>query len=124
MACHYPNLELLDYIATKLFLINHDPAKRFIPDYDVRVFSQLWGNTGGGMARKGFCYGDAMTREYTTVFINHNEDAAIVFFSNRPAYMVKPIPGTFYTHLHRNRMAGIDETECYGNENVSDLSSY
>ena len=104
MANRYPNLELLEYIATRIFLIEHDTSKRFIPDYDVDMFQQVWPNTGGGMARKGFFYGDAMTQEYTTVFINHHEDAAIVFFSNHPAYMVKPVPHIFYEHLANRNM--------------------
>ena len=124
MACRYPNLELLDYIATKLFLINHDTSKRFVPDFDVHVFPQVWPNTGGGMARKGFFYGDAITKQYTTVFLNNHENAAIVFFGHHPAYMVKPVPSVFYTHLANSNMAPVDKTECYGNDNVSDLSNY
>ena len=109
----YPNIELLEYITTKFLLCNHDSSKRFIPDYDVYVFPQTWPNTGGGMARKGFFYGSAMTKEYTTVLINHNEDAAVVCFSNRPAYMVKPIPQAFFLDLANHDMQGVDHTERY-----------
>lgn len=117
----YPNIELLEYICEKVLLSEHDTTKRFIPDFDVYVFPQTWPNTGGGMARRGFCYGDAMTKQYTTVLINHQDNAAFVCFGNMPAYMVKPIPSSFYADLMRHRMEGVEHTDSYDNTRVREL---
>ena len=91
MTAEYPNLMLLDYMFQQHVLRRLDPGERYIPDIDASVFSQTWPNTGGGFAEPGYCYGDAMTKQYTTVLISHNYHLAMVFFGNRPAYVVTHI---------------------------------
>lgn len=117
----YPNLGLLEYRFNEVLLSEHDSSKRFIPDCDVFMFPQTWPNTGGGFARKGYFYGDAMTRQYTTVLINHHENVAMVCFGDRPAYFVKPVPSTFYDDLKKQSMAGVEDTSRYDNINIRDV---
>jgi hypothetical protein len=118
----YPNFELLEYRFGEELLKTHDPNTRYIPDNDCFVFPQTWPNTGGGFARKGFCYGQAMTTEYTTVIINRQDNAALVCFGNRPAYFVKPITDRFMHDLKNHNMAGVEKMNCYG-EVKSDAST-
>ena len=113
MLREYPNIGLIEYIFQKELYERHDPDKVFIPDDDVYMFPQVWPNTGGGFAENGFCYGDAMTKEYTTVIVNRTDNAAIVAFGNKCAYFVKPITARFIDDLQHHRMAGWKEKHIY-----------
>lgn len=80
----YPNLQLLEYIFRWSLRQVEETGTNEI---DAYVFPQWWPNTGGGFAEPGYVYGQAFTKEYTTVmFDNHHH--ALVAFGNRPAYLI------------------------------------
>ena len=120
----YPNIGLLEYRFNEVLLSEHNSSKRFIPDCDVFMFPQTWPNTGGGFARKGYFYGNAITRQYTTVLINRYENAAMVCFGDKPAYFVKPVPNTFYADLRDQSMAGVGNTNRYDDQNIMDVEEH
>lgn len=105
MSADYPNIELLDYIFQTEVLKHHDPKERYIPDTDAYVFPQVWPNTGGGFCEPGFVYGQALTKQYTTVLINRNSDVAMVAFGNKPAYFVDELTEKFMSDLRMHSMA-------------------
>ncbi len=84
MTAEYPNLQLLAYIFTTSLLRIDDRDHR---EVDAYVFPQWWPNTGGGFAEPGYAYGDAFTKEYTTVMFD-NYHHALVAFGIRPAYLI------------------------------------
>ncbi len=116
MLREYPNIGLLEYVFQEKLCKMHDPSKTFIPDDDVYMFPQVWPNTGDGFAQAGYFYGDCMTKEYTTVIVNNNDNAAMVAFGNKCAYIVKPMTEKFIDDLRHHRMAGWKEKERYKEE--------
>lgn len=52
--------------------------------WQIKMFTQTWGNTSGGFEGAGFC---AMTSEMT--YVVHNYDDVYVFFGGKFAYKVK-----------------------------------
>lgn len=93
---------------------------RYIPDNEIYVFPQTWPNTGGGFSQPGYAYGDAFTKEYTTVIINRNDNAAMVSFGNKPAYSVCPIPQRFWDDLNKKRMARWYDRAVYDEEETKE----
>lgn len=122
-----PNLELLIYKAQQL--LAHDEEflktlkeikdkgnlKHLSVDFDVIVFSQVWGNTctgfdvtSDGSPAMGGC---AMTKEYTTVIHETLTDCYCVFFGDRPCYKVTNANQSFYEDLTERRMASLSEAK-------------
>lgn len=108
-----PNLELLNYIFGERLLEHVNVNVTFIPDVDVFVFPQVWPNTGGGLARPGYAYGCAMTKQYTTVITNRNHDFGMVAFGNKPAYFVTHLGKKFMDDIKSHSMASAERCKVY-----------
>lgn len=111
----FPNLELLNYwFYEEIAGLKNDAKKRRYQEPDeVFVFTQVWPNTGGGFSRPGYCYGDAMTRQCTTVFINYREDCGMVCFDNKPAYIVDHLTDRFMEDVRQCKMRRAFEASVY-----------
>lgn len=109
----YPNLELLAYRFQDSLLKKHDKDQLFIPDTNIYVFPQIWGNTSGGFSEPGCASGQGFMKEYTTVLINRRENAAMVCFGNRPAYFIKPLNRHFWADFHKQQMRSVKNTAIY-----------
>ena len=96
----YPNLELLEYIFRHAV-----DADMYANEVDAFVFPQTWPNTGCGFAAPGCCYGQAFTKEYTTVLLNERMNLAMVAFGNKPAYIVENPNQEFVDDFNRKNMA-------------------
>ena len=104
MTAEYPNLELLDYIFRRAIEDFVKPDQSIVVDFDVHVFPQIWPNTGGGFATPGYCYGQSFIKQYTTVFISTTQNVAMVFFGNRPAYIIQNPNQKFVDDFNRKQM--------------------
>lgn len=120
-----PNLELLLYKAQQLLAHDEEFLKTFKEqkdklnhlsvDFDVIVFSQVWGNTctgfdvtSDGSPAIGGC---AMTKEYTTVIHETVTDCYCVFFGDRPCYKVTNANQNFHEDLMKRQMASLSEAK-------------
>lgn len=120
-----PNLELLLYKAQQLLAHDEEFLKTFKErkdklnhlsvDFDVIVFSQVWGNTctgfdvtSDGSPTIGGC---AMTKEYTTVIHETVTDCYCVFFGDRPCYKVTNANQNFHEDLMKRQMASLSEAK-------------
>lgn len=120
-----PNLELLLYKAQQL--LSHDGEfiaalkkqkethKYVSVDFDVIVFSQMWGNTctGFDVCQDGSpaIGGCAMTKEYTTVVHELVTDCYCVFFGDKACYKVTNANENFYEDLSKRSMASLSEAK-------------
>lgn len=119
----YPNLELIEY-KVKLALSKDtifdqrmkdkkEKLKHIYPEFEVEVFPQMWGSTCTGIDIDKFnnpvMAGSAMTKEYTTVVHEIVTDMYIVFFGDRPAYIVYDPKEVFYEDLKNRNMASKSE---------------
>ena len=114
MTAEYPNLQLLEYIFNSTVKYdNKNPS-----NIDAYVFPQIWPNTGGGFAEPGYAYGQAMTKEYTTVLLDLNINVAMVAFGNRPAYIIQNPNQTFVDDFNKKNMKSKYEAlKCYKENN-------
>ena len=120
-----PNLELLLYKAQQLLAHDEefikalqkrkDELNHLTVDFDVIVFSQVWGNTctgfditTDGSPTFGGC---AMTKEYTTVIHETVTDCYCVFFGDRPCYKVTNANQNFHEDLMKRQMASLSEAK-------------
>jgi len=120
-----PNLELLLYKAQQLLAHDEefikalqkrkDELNHLTVDFDVIVFSQVWGNTctgfditPDGSPNIGGC---AMTKEYTTVIHETVTDCYCVFFGDRPCYKVTNANQNFHEDLMKRQMASLSEAK-------------
>lgn len=120
-----PNLELLLYKAQQLLAHDEefikalkerkDKLNHLSVDFDVIVFSQVWGNTctgfditSDGSPAIGGC---AMTKEYTTVIHETVTDCYCVFFGDRPCYKVTNANQNFHEDLMKRQMASLSEAK-------------
>lgn len=120
-----PNLELLLYKAQQLLAHDvefikalkerKDELNHLSVDFDVIVFSQVWGNTctgfdvtPDGSPAVGGC---AMTKEYTTVIHETVTDCYCVFFGDRPCYKVTNANQNFHEDLMKRQMASLSEAK-------------
>lgn len=120
-----PNLELLLYKAQQLLAHDEefikalqkrkDELNHLTVDFDVIVFSQVWGNTctgfditTDGSPTIGGC---AMTKEYTTVIHETVTDCYCVFFGDRPCYKVTNANQNFHEDLMKRQMASLSEAK-------------
>ena len=117
---YYPNLEFLENVFVA------SVKNKFGTDIDiagvelVAMFPQTWPNTAGGFSEPGMAAGDAMTTEYTTVMNariyqkerkgkDPYEEVFVVFFGDRPAYLVENANSIFYNDLNARRMKSLYE---------------
>jgi hypothetical protein len=117
-----PNLELLMYKASSIFLQEEEfllKARKLknyeILDIEVETFPQTWGSTctgfditEDGKATVGGC---AMTTEYTTVVHEKRTDFYLVFFGDRPCYAVHNPTKEFYEDLKERRLASLSKSK-------------
>lgn len=120
-----PNLELLLYKAQQLLAHDEefikalkkrkDELNHLSVDFDVIVFSQVWGNTctgfditPDGSPAVGGC---AMTKEYTTVIHETVTDCYCVFFGDRPCYKVTNANQNFHEDLMKRQMASLSKAK-------------
>lgn len=120
-----PNLELLLYKAQQLLAHDEefikalqkrkDELNHLTVDFDVIVFSQVWGNTctgfditPDGSPTIGGC---AITKECTTVIHETVTDCYCVFFGDRPCYKVTNANQNFHEDLMKRQMASLSEAK-------------
>ena len=117
-----PNLELLMYKASSIFLQEEEfllKARKLknyeILDIEVETFPQTWGSTctgfditEDGKATVGGC---AMTTEYTTVVHEKSTNFYVVFFGDRPCYVVHNPTKEFYEDLKDRNLASLSESK-------------
>ena len=117
-----PNLELLMYKASSIFLQEEEfllKARKLknyeILDIEVETFPQTWGSTctgfditEDGKATVGGC---AMTTEYTTVVHEKRTDFYLVFFGDRPCYAVHNPTKEFYEDLKERRLPSLSKSK-------------
>lgn len=117
-----PNLELLMYKASSIFLQEEEfllKARKLknyeILDIEVETFPQTWGSTctgfditKDGKATVGGC---AMTTEYTTVVHEKRTDFYCVFFGDRACYAVHNPTEAFYEDLKERRLVSLSESK-------------
>lgn len=124
MNAEYPNLELIVYKAKqalaadpefKAALEEKRKSSRAFLDFDLQVFSQIWGSTctgfdvcPDGSPAVGGC---AMTKEYTTVVHELLTDTYCVFFGDRACYKVTDANEDFLEDLRSHNMASLSEAK-------------
>ena len=120
-----PNLELVLYKAQQIVSKNEtfihafdttykaakDKGYNIIPDFDIEVFSQTWASTATGFDEPGTMAGQAITDAYTTVVHERITDMFVVFFDNRPCYLVDNPNETFMDDLAKHRLKSVSEAK-------------
>lgn len=109
----FPNLELIEYKATKLApLDNHSSSP---PEFNLITFPQIWGSTCTGFDLtsdgQSVISGSAMTKEYTTIAHELKTDVYYIFFGNRPCYKVTEAGKNFFDDLKHHQMASLSEAK-------------
>ena len=120
----YPNLELIEY-KFKQYLNENKEWKEKVkkikeksefpqflqPDFDVIVFSQIWGSTytafdicKDGSPAMG---GQAMTRAYTVVIKETLTNTFGVFVDDKPCYVVDNATDEFYKDLSERNVKSL-----------------
>jgi len=107
-----PNIELLNYIFYQRIAEIKKQGYNFGQADQIYMFPQTWPNTGGGFAEPGYCYGQTMTSEYTTVLIDSEENMAMVCFGEKPAYIVS-LSQCFMDDVKAHRVKGKHEAKKY-----------
>lgn len=132
MQCNYPNLPLLEFHAKQALSMDaafcklwREAVKKGMYVYlqfDAIVFSQIWGSTCGGFDitkdGKPAIGGSAMTRAYTTVMHETTTDMYVVFFGEKPCYVVYDPTDDFFRDLQNHAMAPVSKAS--GRYNSSD----
>lgn len=124
MICKYPNLELIEYKfrevleKSKTFKLKRDEITKrcFLPlEFDIDVFSQMWGNTCTAFdidAEGRSCIGGcAMTKAYTVVIKEESTGLYGVFVDERFCYLVSDPNDNFLGDLKSRDMASISEAK-------------
>lgn len=120
-----PNLELVLYKAQQLLANDKEfvqtlaelkeHGKNFYIDFDMEVFSQMWGNTSTGFdvteTGEPTIGGCAMTEEYTVVIHERTSDCYCVFFGEQPCYKVTNANEDFLNDLRNHNMASLSEAK-------------
>ena len=120
-----PNLELLLYKAQQILAhdeefiaaLNEKKKERshVSVDFDVEVFSQVWGSTctGFDVCEDGSpaMGGSAMTKEYTTVIHERVTYCYCVFFGDRACYKVTNANDDFYEDLANRQMVSLSKAK-------------
>ncbi len=121
-----PNLELIEYQA-KIYLSKDQEFKkafeekrkenRMIRQMNLVFdsFIQMWGSTCTGFdttdSGEPAIGGCAMTEAYTVVVHERHTDFYIVFFDNKPCYVVYNASPAFYQDLRQHNMASLSESK-------------
>lgn len=120
-----PNLELVLYKAQQLLANDKEfvqtladlkeQGKNFYIDFDMEVFSQMWGSTSTGFdvtdTGEPTVGGSAMTEEYTVVIHERTSDCYCVFFGEQPCYKVTNANEDFLNDLRNHNMASLSEAK-------------
>lgn len=121
----YPNLELMEYQFKQLLNADKDwkekiekqkeKNKHVFLDFDVIVFSQIWGstNTAFDICKDGSptVGGSAMTKAYTVVIKETLTETYGVFIDNRPCYTVSNPTDEFYKDLSERKMKSLSRAK-------------
>ena len=113
-----PNLELLMYKAGIYLEYDEEfaqKAKGKTLNFTIETFPQTWGSTctgfditKDGKATVGGC---AMTTEYTTVVHEKSTNFYVVFFGDRPCYVVHDPTKEFYEDLKERHLVSRSESK-------------
>ena len=80
---------------------------------EADVFPQMWSSTctGFDLARDGSpaFAGQAFIKEYTTIFHELHTDTYLVFFGERPCYLVNNASPEFYEDMKNRKMKSFSE---------------
>ena len=113
-----PNLELLMYKVG--IYLGYDEefvqkSKGKLLHFTIETFPQTWGSTctgfditSDGKATVGGC---AMTMEYTSVVHEENTETYLVFFGDRPCYVVHNPTKEFYEDLKERHLASLSKSK-------------
>jgi hypothetical protein len=115
-----PNLELIVY-KTKELLLNDE---KFLlestqcsgrSDFEVECFPQMWSSTctGFDVDSNGMpvMAGQAFTKEYTTVVHELSTNWYMVFFGDRPAYLIDKTTDEFLQDLRDKDLACVSKAK-------------
>ena len=103
----FPNLELLEYKTQNILTkINNKKYKDL--NLTADVFIQTWASTALGFGGIG---GQALCEAYTTVFGDVIKNVYVIFFGEKPAYIVENPTEKFFTDLKRRKMASVNESK-------------
>lgn len=125
MRAAYPNLELIEYVFRQNLLQDEiwtaklekirEKNKYVHAEFDIQVFSQVWGNTctafdvmPDGSPAIGGC---AMTSAYTVVIRECTTDTYGVFVDGKPCYVVFDASEVFYVDLKNRNMASLSRAK-------------
>ena len=125
MNVRVPNLELVLYKAQQLLAQDkefvetlsklREDNKHIFVDFDITVFSQMWGSTSTGfdVTENGepTIGGCAMTEEYTVVIHERTTDCYCVFFGEQPCYKVTNANEDFLEDLKNHNMVSLSEAK-------------
>jgi len=109
----YPDLEWLVRVFNKHRIECHEEGAPYLDDTSVDVFPQWFPNTGGGFAESGYMYGQAMTKQHTTIIYSDSDGVAMVCFDNQPAYFVDGIFDVFYEDMEKRSMCRLLDVHRY-----------
>lgn len=128
-----PNLELMEYQAHQILMLDEDAKKRIedhwksggyrcfegsVPvDFNIYMFPQTWGSTvtafdidKNGLPTFG---GQAITKAYTVVFYESISKTYLVFVDGRFAYLVWEPTEDFLVDLKIQNMKSVSEAKRY-----------
>lgn len=124
----YPNLELIEYQFKQELSKNKEwkdkvsemkkQDKYLSVDFDVIVFSQIWGSTitafdvhEDGTPTLG---GQAMTKAYTVVIKETLTETYGIFVDGKPCYLVNNANDAFYSDLSKRNLKSLSQAKkCY-----------
>lgn len=113
-----PNLELLMYKAGIYLEYDEEfaqKAKGKSLHFTIETFPQTWGSTCTGFDitedGKATIGGDAMTTEYTTVVHEKSTNFYVVFFGDRPCYVVHNPTKEFYEDLKERHLVSLSKSK-------------
>lgn len=124
----YPNLELIEYQFKQELSKNKEWQDKVVDmkkqnkylsvDFDVIVFSQIWGstNTAFDVCEDGTptIVGQAMTRAYTVVIKETLTETYGIFVDSKPCYMVDNANDEFYNDLAERNLKSLSQArKCY-----------
>ena len=112
MSAKYPNLELLEYKIGEY--VGDVYESSYLVYCRADMFLQSWPNTAGGFSRPGMLSGQAITDEYTTVFMVRDQFNNIFYavcFGDHFGYYIREPNDQFFEDLKNRRMCRVYEAD-------------
>lgn len=119
----YPNLELLEYQTREIlqkcpeYLGKLKRFRNHSAEFEAFVFPQTWGSTALGFDKdendEQSFGGQEITKSYTVVMHETKTDCFVVFFGNKPCYMIFDPSPEFFEDLRKRRLKPYSQSERY-----------